>query len=123
MRFSTNLAWDRESSDGGGVVEEINLSIAATDKAFENLSTGVNPLGELLSGDGDGVLSLVKTGNQGGVGDSSDTHVIGPGDESSVLVGVQSDLAGDTIGQAILVGLIRIMLVNLFFVFQRRKLG
>lgn len=95
---TSNLAVDGESRCGGGVGEEVNLSIAAADKTVKDLTTSVNPLGELLGGYGVWVLTVVEASNEGGVGDSSNAHVEGPGDEGTVLVGVEFDFINESVG-------------------------
>lgn len=65
----------------------------------------VLPLGELLGGDGVGVLAGVEALEEGGGLDGAAAHVEGPADEGAVLVGVQDDVGGGGEGDAVLGGL------------------
>jgi hypothetical protein len=79
-----------------------DLSRAAPGQASKDLAAGLVPLGQLLRGDGVGVLAGVEALEQSRALDVAAADIEGPADEGTVLVGVQDDPGGGVQGDALL---------------------
>ena len=95
-----DLAFSGESLVIGLLLGEVNLGVAAANKAREDNTTTVDPLGELLGVDSVDVLASVDALDELGVFGGAAANIEGPADNGAVLVQVQRGV--DHLGDALL---------------------
>jgi hypothetical protein len=103
--ISAPSALRRQRGGGGGGLKQRHLGGSAPGQAGQHPPARAVELGQLLGGDGVGVLGVVETAHQRGVGHAAAADVEGPRDEGAVLVGVEADRVGEFVCEAFFVGL------------------
>lgn len=98
-------ARSRQSRGTRSGLEQGDLGGATADKPGELDTTAELPLGQLLLGDGVGVLSRVQAGDEAGGARVAAADVEGPANEGAVLVVVEGHRLGGVHGDAVLGGL------------------
>lgn len=110
--YGQPLAVNREGSNVGGRVVQLDLSSPSPHQPRQHLTATQLPLRELLSSDGVRILALVEPLDEGGGPDIATADVEGPADERAILVCVQHDRRLGDLGDALLSDLERCCAVN-----------
>lgn len=96
------LASSRKGRVAGRSVEEIDLGLASSNKAGQDLAAALVPLRKLIGSHSAGILAIVEALDQRRRSSVTATDIEGPADEGTVLVGVESDGFGSVGGDAVL---------------------